>query len=75
SVAIDSYVGAHYHVHGEYRLASYAAFLLEEYFPLHQELCKEEGRLMRRLVAGDKSAANAVNALSGRCNTLLEHCF
>ncbi|MEG1104365.1 MAG: hypothetical protein RSD78_05925 [Oscillospiraceae bacterium] len=75
SVAIDSYVGAHYHVHGEYRLASYAAFLLEEYFPLHQELCKEEGRLMRRLVAGDSTAASGLNALSGRCNTLLEHCF
>ena len=75
SVPVEHYKGSACRVHGAYRLASYAAFLLEEYFPLHNALCTEEGRLMRCLTAGDESAKQALCALSGRTAALLEQCF
>lgn len=46
SVAVESRYGESERIHGNYRLTSYARFLLSEYFPLHDALCYEEGRAM-----------------------------
>ena len=56
-------------------MVSYGRFLLEHYFPYHDELCYEEGRLMRAYQAGEKTAAEALERLSGRTRRLLEHYF
>ncbi|MDP3176964.1 MAG: hypothetical protein Q8M76_03600 [Spirochaetaceae bacterium] len=75
SVAVEHYEGEHYRVYGPYRLVKFAIFLLEEYFPIHDELCFEEGRLMKELACGDPEAAAALGRLSGRTAALLDSCF
>lgn len=66
SVAIDDMPGEAYRVYGSFRLVKYARFLLKHYFPGHDSLCFEEGRLMRDYIDGDSSAAAALSALHGR---------
>ena len=75
SVPIDEYPGEQPRMQGSYRMVSYARFLLEHYFPYHDELCFEEGRLMRAYQAGDQQAGSALKQLSGRTRRLLEHYF
>lgn len=70
SVAIEALPGESPRPHGPFRLVKYALFLLREIFPEHDELCREEGRLMLEHVRGDPSAAGALEALSGRTGVL-----
>lgn len=74
SVALEQYAGeSAARVYGGYRYVPFAAFLLDEYFPLHDELCFEEGRLMKEYVTGDReSAKTALKSLHGRTGKLLE---
>lgn len=51
SVAVDT-ISKEYRLVGELRLAKYATFLMNDYYPLHDALCFEEGRLMRRAAVG-----------------------
>jgi hypothetical protein len=70
-VALEQYAGeALPRIYGTYRFVSYALFLEEEYFPLHDRLCVEEGRLMHAYITGDADAAQQLAALSGRCAAL-----
>jgi hypothetical protein len=62
-------------LYGEYRYTAFMLFLLEEYFPLHDELCFEEGRLMKEYACGGKEAAALLNALHGRCESLMQKCW
>lgn len=66
SVAVDNMPGEAYRVYGSFRMVKYARFLLEHYFPGHDSLCYEEGRLMRDYINGDDGAAAALSALHGR---------
>lgn len=66
SVAIEAMPGESPRPHGPFRLVKYALFLLRELFPAHDELCREEGRLMLELVRGDASAIDELQRLSGR---------
>ena len=66
SVAVDEPYNEDYRVIGSYRLVKYTRFLLTEYFPSHDELCFEEGRLMREYALGDECAADALRTLHGR---------
>ena len=76
TVAVESYFEGVPRVHGDYRLVSYALFLLSDYFPLHAEICKEEGRLMRSFVYGnDESAKTALKLLSGRTKKMFNKYF
>ena len=75
SIPLDEYAGQEPRFHGSFRLTSYAMFLYEHYFPLHHELCFEEGRLMRALVAGDSAAADRLRELFGRTVTHREGFF
>ena len=64
---------------GESRLIRYGCFLLKYYFPIHDELCFEEGRLMKVAVTGtDEEKADAVkmlSAMNGRMAKLREKYF
>ncbi len=69
SIAIDT-INEDFRLVGDYRLAKYATFLLKYYFPLHDDLCQEEGRMMKQYATGtpeEKEDALAVlKAIDGR---------
>lgn len=75
SVAVESYHGEHYKVHGDYRLVSYTLFLLREYFPIHDELCYEEGRAMHAYIRGEECAEGLLSLLAPRTGNLLAKYF
>jgi len=60
SVAVESHSGENVRVYGKLRLASYAHFLLENYFPLHNELCSASGLFMERFINGDEEAKELI---------------
>lgn len=57
-------------VHGPLRLVKYFTFLEREYFPRHDALCKEEGRLMLAHIAGEPDAKARLAALQGQTERL-----
>ena len=57
---------------GPFRLVRYAQFLMREVFPAHDDLCREEGRLMLEHAAGDMQAAPALSGLKGRATSLYD---
>jgi predicted metal-dependent phosphoesterase TrpH len=76
TVALEQYHGEpRARLYGLHRYVMFALFLLEEYFPLHDELCFEEGRLMKDYVCGDSAAADLLGRLSGRCAALMGKCW
>jgi hypothetical protein len=66
SVAVEALPGAQVLVHGPMRLVKYAHFLLREYFPDHDELCREEGEAMIAYLGGDGSARERLAGMQGR---------
>ena len=66
---------------GEWRFVRYACFLEKNWFPLHDELCFEEGRAMKDYVTGGPTAFGAARAketlefLSGRMKAQREKYF
>ena len=75
SVAVEHYDGEAFRVYGPFRLVKYADFLLNEYFPLHDELCFEEGRLMKDYICGDSKALELLQKMKGRTAALMERYF
>lgn len=75
SVAVEHYPGEAFRIYGPFRLVKYADFLLNEYFPLHDPLCFEEGRLMKAYVCGDEKALDILKLMQGRTAALLDRCF
>ncbi len=65
-VAVEAVAGEFPRLFGSFRLVKLAYFLLREVFPLHDELCVEEGRLMRGFAGGEVAAAGPLAALHGR---------
>lgn len=74
TVAIDT-ISAEYHLVGEPRLVKYARFLLDEFTPLHDELCFEEGRLMKAYVTGEEGAVEGLKLIHGRMDKLFKKYF
>jgi hypothetical protein len=73
SVAVEALPNQLVRPYGPFRLVRYALFLIEEIFPLHDDLCVEEGRLMLAHAAGDVSAAAGLLPLHGRTERLYTH--
>jgi len=59
SVAVDEAAGE-YRLIGDFRLAKYTRFLLDELVPLHDDLCHEEGRLMKAYATGETWAVEGL---------------
>lgn len=59
SVAVDNASGE-YRIVGDFRLVKYTRFLMDELVPLHDDLCYEEGRLMKIYATGDVSASTGL---------------
>ncbi len=72
SVAVEALPGEPVRAHGPFRFVRYAQFLLREIFPMHDELCYEEGRLLMAHSAGDPAAASSLNRLKGRARKLYD---
>ncbi len=72
SVAIETLPGETMRAFGPFRLVKYAQFLLREIFPLHDELCLEEGRLMLAHLAGDEKARDVLHLYGGRTAALYD---
>jgi hypothetical protein len=75
SVAVDAMPGEAPRAHGPLRLVKYAHFLIRELFPAHDELCRAEGNLMLRHLAGDPDAAAGLAAVQGQCKDLLRRAW
>ncbi len=76
SVAVATYPREAPRFYGDYRIVKYVIFLYDVYFPLHNELCFEEGRLMKDMVTGiDEGAGDLLARLSGRTARLLAQCM
>jgi len=64
---------------GESRFVRYGCFLLKNWFPIHDDLCIEEGRLMKQYVTGTESeraeAKALLTAINGRMKRLREKYF
>ena len=74
SVAVDS-ISTELRIVGEMRFVRYATFLLREFFPLHDELCFEEGRLMKDYACGEEGAEETLHFISGRMKKQREKYF
>ena len=74
SVAVDT-ISAEYRLVGDLRLVKYARFLLDEFTPLHDDLCFEEGRLMKAYATGDEDAAKGLEFIYGRMKKLYDKYF
>ena len=70
SVAVDT-ISAEFRLVGESRLVRYGCFLLKNFFPLHDEMCWEEGRLMKQYACGTPQERDeAVSTLSALCGRM-----
>lgn len=69
-VAVEC-ISAEYRLCAPLRLARYGRFLMDNYFPIHDEWCVEEGRLMKAYVCGDEQAAEELSRLHGRMKSRL----
>mgnify|MGYP003302016309 CR=1 FL=1 len=74
SVAIDG-ISSKFRLVGDLRLAKYATFLLQDYFPLHDDLCYEEGRAMKDYYCGIEGAKETLEFISGRVKKQREKYF
>lgn len=74
SVAVDS-ISKEYRLVGDLRLVKYVRFLLDEFIPLHDELCFEEGRLMKAYATGDEEAKKYLQIVYGRMKKLYQKYF
>lgn len=73
SVAVDT-VGED-KIIGEFRFVKYACFLMKNYFPLHDELCYEEGRALKAYAAGDKDEKAILDLMYGRTEKMRKKYF
>lgn len=73
-VAVDR-MSAEPRLIGDFRFVKYGSFLLKNYFPLHDDLCYEEGSAMKAYVCGDETAAEDLSRTHGRTERLLKKYF
>lgn len=60
SVAVESLEGEAVRVYGNLRLVSYTHFLLENYYPVHDELCMISGRYLEEYVHGNDTVKELI---------------
>ena len=70
SVAVDT-ISKEYRLVGEYRLQKYASFLMEHYFPLHDQQALIDGELMYQYVVGN-ATKEEVELIGGRAKKFLQ---
>ena len=75
TVAVDL-ISQEFRLVGDLRLVKYACFLMNSYFPLHQEACYEQGRAMLEYYCGDRDAGlKLLQTLDGRIQGMWKKYF
>lgn len=65
-VAVQHLPGVYPLIAGSFRLVQFAYFLMREFYPMHDELCRVEGEIMRRALAeNEPDAADLMAKRSG----------
>lgn len=64
SVAVDT-ISREYRLVGGLRLVKYASFLMENWYPLHDRLCRAQGTYMREYAYGNPGAEKILLSLKG----------
>lgn len=73
AVVLEQYHGESFpRVYGENRAVEFVLFLITEYMPLHDELCFEEGRLMKAYACGDQDAGEELKRIGKRTEKLFK---
>ncbi len=75
SAAVESYGNAPEHVVATYRLTNFTQFLLQEYYPFHDELCFEEGCRIKDAYLGDEYSLEVLKLLNGRVKKFTDMFF
>ena len=76
SVAVHCPPGNFPLVVGPFRLTRFAYFLLRELYPFHDELCRQEGEILRRALAGEEPEAKAeLEKRRGSVEAFLARCY
>ena len=76
SVAVHCPPGNFPLVVGPFRLTRFAYFLLRELYPAHDELCRIEGEIMLRALAGEEpEACEELACRRGEAEAFLARCF
>lgn len=75
AVAVTAPVGERHDIYGEFRLITYADFLMREYFPLQERYCEVEGLLMQETLAGESLATEVLQKIKHRVKELRKKCF
>lgn len=76
SVAVEEYQEENqYRLHGPYRMVKYGRYLMETYFPRHDEMCWEQGRLMKDYALGDPDAEEMLRLVYGRVERYAQEFF
>lgn len=66
SVAVEALPGETPHVYGSLRLTMYTRFLMNNYFPIHDELCAASGLFIEEYVCGNESSKAMALAVEER---------
>lgn len=75
TAAVEGYENAPEHVVATYRLTKFTLFLLENYFPHHDELCFIEGHYMKEAYIGDENAKKMLSLLKGQTKSFYNKFF
>lgn len=70
SVAVDT-ISKEYRLVGEYRLQKYAAFLMENFYPLHDRQAQMDGEMMFQYITGN-ATKEELETVSARAETFFE---
>lgn len=65
SVAVDT-ISTEYRLVGDFRWIRYGSFLMENYFPVHDQVCATEGHYLKRHFNGDKRATEVLKTMKGQ---------
>lgn len=66
SVAVESIPGENVRVYGKLRMAFYAHFLLENYYPIHNELCSVSGIFIEEYINGNEDSKHLIEKAEER---------
>jgi len=50
---------------GEFRFSRYAIFLIQQFYPLQNDICRQEGEWLLKALEGDDQALAALKASQG----------
>ena len=75
SCAVEQYHGQCARIYGKERLVQFFSFLHEEYWPMYNVLCAQEGQLMYAWINGDEAAGKCLEVMKGRTQRFYEHMY